>query len=153
MSCLANAKKRSTCTSSPGGMSTNLWKVETSRRLTTPSATAILAESAIIDIVNAASRPPGIQLSGSSRLAMPPATPVPSEKDPRNAVNCCQIDMGLFRLNRASIRQINAAANACARSENGGHPARGAHVQVLHVMILVPASACERAYQTGPSFS
>jgi len=51
-----------------------------------------LAESAISASVNAASRPPGSQVSGSSAFASEPARPVRSENEPTKALSRCQTD-------------------------------------------------------------
>src|SRR5688500_13346270 len=81
-------------------MSTVRWKARSSEACTTPSLTAILAESAIKARVKAASLPPGSQLSGSSTLASEPATPVRLENDPTTELRRSQTDTALSDLER-----------------------------------------------------
>ena len=68
------------------------WKARSSEAVTTPSDTAIFADSAISASVNAASLPPGSQVSGSSRLTIEPTMPVRSLADPRISLRRCQTD-------------------------------------------------------------
>src|SRR3569623_2750999 len=91
-SCSASLNSRSTCCSMPGGISTVRWKARSSEAVTTPSDTAILAESAISASVKAASLPPGSQVSGSSRLISPPTTPVRVLAEPTISLRRCQTD-------------------------------------------------------------
>ena len=76
----------------PEGISTVRWKARISDAVTTPSATAIFAESAISASVKAASLPPGSQVSGSSAFASEPATPVRRENDPTIPAMRCKMD-------------------------------------------------------------
>ena len=64
------------------------WKARNSDAVTIPSLTAIFAESAIRARVNAASLPPGSQLSGSRMLASEPTTPVRSLADSLGYESC-----------------------------------------------------------------